>query len=1665
MNKTLKKTLSIILTILMLVTSVPFALAAGDGVPLTIDVTDKSSVIIGNGRDYFDEDGYIITGTNTEVPIYIYDSCHITFNNMSASGVYIMSDTEENVTVTLDGDNYMYGGFYIYASNLTINGDDDDILKIVSSSSAFTTSGGNPGSLTVNGGKINAVTETTDNYPTVSCFAGFTLNGGEVTASNNNYYVISNKTIINGGTLNVISTSPDIEAIELDVEIAKGALLTVNATYMVIRSINNIIAVNEGEENLLLFARFDKDSDFAPVLDIKAALDGKAYAEIKVDTHEHSLENGKCVCGYECPHESYTDGKCGVCGYECPHESYTDGKCGVCGYECPHESYTDGKCGVCGYECLHESSTDGKCDACGAVGTVITITMNDSYGDGWNGNSIVIKQLVDGAYTEVASATFYDGDSDTFTKLLPAEYIYALSWAAADYADECSFTVAVDGKTVYECADGSALSVGKVFYVMCEHNIENGSCSECGLTCGVDLEHTLTDYTCTVCGKYMYAITHQPTAAEPYVELNNDTDASYQWCTVEGSTVEITDENARPFDPSETGIPAELFSGTVTYDAEVGWSPMMLSDAGWLLYFVADLKAGEVVSVEFSSEFPMVVSLSGLTMDEEVYLTADGNRAGGVVEIDGEYALRVECDIDALTSLPLVEAYFEDKGYTPIEGATEAELASPVIGNEYACEVTFADGTKEMSDSFEYTYTITHQPTSDEPYVELNDDTDASYQWYTVEENTSEITDENAATVSYTWGESSYDKETGWTGVPYEEDYNGQDFFTVELKAGETITVEVTGDFIDGLGLWDYDTENEAWVDSEEDVTSYELTVESEGNYTFYTYVNSGVVTVKAYKTTVDENAIDGETSAELKNPVIGNKHFCEVTFADGTTEMSDAFEVTKLHDCDFSGEWKYDADKHWKECAVSGCGEISEEATHSFTDGKCDCGYTCPHSSYTDGKCDDCGYECTHEGQNGSCQVCGANLGKLVIDVTDGQDVNIGTGYEYYDEDGYIITGTNQDASVLIYEPADLTFRDATFAGFITQDAPENSVFNITLEGTTEITGVVSMYKEHLIFDGDEAAIFKAPSLCASGFVTVNGGNIVLDRVTDINWSTIGCNGGFTINGGTVTASNNYFYVVNRNVTLNGGELNIISTSTDYAAMEATVTMKKGTLLTFNAESGMLRYDSYVGYIGKIVMADGAEENDYFFVRYDTESEFTPVRDINSALDGKTYAEIKIDTHEHSFENSICAVCGYACPHENVTDGKCLDCGAELHICDFSGEWKYDADKHWKECDCGLISEEGTHTGGTATCTEQAKCEHCGASYGEVNAHDWSNKDGVCANGCGEVCPHEKYTDGICDKCGYECTHNYGEGVLTRPTFGTAGYYTYTCTLCGHSYTEPTKGADTTALNDASMKVMEYISKDTLTQEAANEIHNSYLDILKNNGNIFDEFGFVRGDLVEEDQPAINAVTAELEKIIADAEEKIASGEYVKADYTEIDEAIASVDEALENATISEEMADELSDIKSQLEALKENENTSMADAAELLERVKVVAETMADCANGIHSFTKYEEVTAPKCGKTGLEKAVCDYGCGATDEKEIPALTHKDDDGDHLCDYGCGTQISDGAEGETGSPADDCDHLCHKDGILGFLWKIICFFYRLFNIQQYCDCGAIHYDAPVFG
>ena len=410
----------------------------------------------------------------------------------------------------------------------------------------------------------------------------------------------------------------------------------------------------------------------------------------------------------------------------------------------------------------------------------------------------------------------------------------------------------------------------------------------------------------------------------------------------------------------------------------------------------------------------------------------------------------------------------------------------------------------------------------------------------------------------------------------------------------------------------------------------------------------------------------------------------------------------------------------------------------------------------------------------------------------------------------------------------------------------------------------------------------------------------------------------------------------------------------------------------------------------------------------------------------GDNYAdgEVVYTYCDHTFENSVCIKCGTVCAHENQTGSVCEICGKTLHTCDFSGEWKYDADKHWKECtadDCDKISEEADHD----------------------------------------------FLNGECTVCDYVCDHANATSDLIRPvqnadgTWGQGSIVT-TCPDCGNVETESVDRADYTAFDAAVAKLQEILA-------SGNLIDGPKATINTNLNNVIDEVGYNRAVVeqttVNDGAQRINGYIAMLEAGLADGTMKKAdlsymtalldevnalidsnpnnivssevgnySGPYsyyrgqinngnltqadhdrnmaaydyenqletllaglkdgtaLKADYTEIDEVIAAIDEALKTASVTEDMQAELDSIKKELDAYKANTNVSVAMLANsgLLAKAEAIAETMNKCANGVHVFTKYEVVDKPACEVAGKEVAVCDNGCGATDEKAVDALGH---------------------------------------------------------------------------
>ncbi len=91
--------------------------------------------------------------------------------------------------------------------------------------------------------------------------------------------------------------------------------------------------------------------------------------------------------------------------------------------------------------------------------------------------------------------------------------------------------------------------------------------------------------------------------------------------------------------------------------------------------------------------------------------------------------------------------------------------------------------------------------------------------------------------------------------------------------------------------------------------------------------------------------------------------------------------------------------------------------------------------------------------------------------------------------------------------------------------------------------------------------------------------------------------------------------------------------------------------------------------------------------------------------------------------------------------------------------------------------------------------------------------------------------------------------------------------------------------------------------------------------------------------------------------------------------------------------------------------------------------------------------DVVLPSCTEGGYTVNTCTECRFREVVDYTPASGHADNDHNGNCDScGCST---------TGN----CSHICHKTGFLNFIWKIVQLFWKLFNMNPICDCGAAHY------
>ena len=95
-------------------------------------------------------------------------------------------------------------------------------------------------------------------------------------------------------------------------------------------------------------------------------------------------------------------------------------------------------------------------------------------------------------------------------------------------------------------------------------------------------------------------------------------------------------------------------------------------------------------------------------------------------------------------------------------------------------------------------------------------------------------------------------------------------------------------------------------------------------------------------------------------------------------------------------------------------------------------------------------------------------------------------------------------------------------------------------------------------------------------------------------------------------------------------------------------------------------------------------------------------------------------------------------------------------------------------------------------------------------------------------------------------------------------------------------------------------------------------------------------------------------------------------------------------------------------------------------------------------HNMGSYIVIKQPTCTDKGTEEAKCTR-CDYKITNNIPEKGHS---------YNKDTCTNCGK-----TKVENCNHMCHKTGFMGFMWKIVQFFWKLFKMNPVCECGAVHY------
>ena len=176
-----------------------------------------------------------------------------------------------------------------------------------------------------------------------------------------------------------------------------------------------------------------------------------------------------------------------------------------------------------------------------------------------------------------------------------------------------------------------------------------------------------------------------------------------------------------------------------------------------------------------------------------------------------------------------------------------------------------------------------------------------------------EITDWNATAFSNEEGTATYDEKIGWTPTTV-SDGTYHDYFTIDLRAGDTVYFELT-EASSVIGLIDFDTQqNDCYVDFDPSVNQGgSITVGADGRYTLHTTEGCAVRAWVIYNEEAYGDSFDDSTGDVDGIP---DEDYDEIP----NGEITDSNE--RLTESDLFARGTYDSETGWSSTEFAPDGE-----------------------------------------------------------------------------------------------------------------------------------------------------------------------------------------------------------------------------------------------------------------------------------------------------------------------------------------------------------------------------------------------------------------------------------------------------------------------------------------------------------------------------------------------------------------------------------------------------------------------------------------------------------------------------------------------------------------------------------------------------------------------